>query len=93
MKATPSILQHEFIGLEVKVVRSSNPSCTGICGRVLDETQKTFTILHKEKEKVIVKGTSLFHFTLPDRSVIEVDGKVLVGRPEDRAKKVIRRHW
>jgi len=93
MKATPSILQHEFIGLKAKVVQGSNPSYIGILGRVLDETRNTFTILHKEKEKVIVKETSVFHFTLPDETVIEVDGKVLVGRPEDRVKKVVRRRW
>jgi ribonuclease P protein subunit POP4 len=93
VKVTPSILQHEFIGLKAKVMRSSNPSCVGISGRVVDETQKTFTILHKEKEKIIVKETSVLHFALPDGSLIEVDGKVLVGRPEDRVKKVARRRW
>jgi len=93
MKITPSILQQEFIGLRAKVVQSSNPSCMGICGRVLDETRNTFTILHKEKEKTVVKETSVLHFTLPDGSVIEVEGKVLVGRPEDRVKRVSRRRW
>ncbi len=93
MKITPSILQQEFIGLRAKVVQSSNPSCMGICGIVLDETRNTFTILHKEKEKTVVKETSVLHFTLPDGSVIEVEGKVLVGRPEDRVKRVSRRRW
>jgi ribonuclease P protein subunit POP4 len=93
MKITSSVLRHEFIGLKTKVAQSSNPSCEGISGRVLNETQKTFTILHKGKEKVIAKETSVFHFTLPDGSLIEIDGKVLVGRPENRVKKVIRRRW
>jgi len=93
MIVTPSILQHEFIGLEAKVIRSSNRSQIGIRGKVLDETQKTLTILHDNKEKRIIKGTSTFLFTLPDRTVIEVDGKVIIGRPEDRTKKAIRRHW
>jgi len=82
MKITPSILQHEFIGLKAKVVQSSNPCYVGIQGRVLEE-----------KEKVVVKGTAVFHFTLPDGSVIEVNGRALVGRPEDRVKKVVRRRW
>jgi len=93
MIVTPSILQHEFIGLEAKVIRSSNRSQIGIRGKVLDETQKTLTILHDNKEKRIIKGTSTFLFILPDRTVIEVDGKVIIGRPEDRTKKAIRRHW
>ena len=93
MTVTPSILQSEFIGLEAEVVRSSNKSQVGIRGKVLDETQKTLTISHKDKEKRVAKETSTFQFTLPDRTVVEVDGKVIVGRPEDRAKKTVRRNW
>jgi len=93
MTVTPSVLQGEFIGLEAKVVRSSNPNQIGIRGKVMDETQRTLTISHKDKDKRIVKETSTFQFTLPDRTVIEVDCKVIVGRPEDRAKKIVRRNW
>ncbi len=93
MTVTPTILQHEFIGLEAKVVRSSNQSQIGIRGKVLDETQKTLTISHNDKEKRIIKRTSTFQFTFPDKTVIEVEGKVLVGRPEDRAKKIVRKNW
>lgn len=93
MKITPAILQHELIGLKAKVVRSSNPCYLGICGRVTDETQRTLRILHKGREKVVVKQSSVFHFTLADGSLIEIDGKVLVGRPENRVKKVTRRRW
>ena len=93
MKITPAILQHELIGLKAKVVRSSNPGYLRICGRVIDETQKTFKILHKGKEKVIVKETAVLQFTLGDGSLVEIDGKVLVGRSEDRVKKVTRRRW
>ncbi|MBS7614251.1 ribonuclease P protein component 1 [Candidatus Bathyarchaeota archaeon] len=88
-----SFIQHELIGLETKVVRSSNRSQIGIRGKVLDETQKTLTVLHGNKEKRIIKETSTFLFTLPDKTVIEVDGKVLIGRPEDRVKKTLRRRW
>jgi len=93
LKITPAILQHELIGLKAKVVRSSNPCYLGICGRVTDETQRTLRMLHKGREKVVVKQSSIFHFTLADGSLIEIDGKVLVGRPEDRVKKVTRRRW
>ena len=93
MIVAPSLLQHELIGLETRVIRSLNRSQIGIRGKVLDETQKTLTILHDNKEKRIVKETSTFLFTLPDKTVVEVDGKVLVGRPEDRVKKPIKRSW
>lgn len=93
MKVTPAIIQHEFIGLKAKVVKSSNSNCIGILGRVVDETRNTFVISQDGKRKTVVKEQSVFHFTLPDGTVVEVDGKILVGRPEERLKKRIRRLW
>ena len=93
MSVTPSIVQHEFIGLEAKVARSSNPHLVGIAGKVFDETRNTFTILHGDRRKVIVKDTAAFEFALPDGAVVEIDGKVIMGRPEDRLKKRPRRLW
>jgi ribonuclease P protein subunit POP4 len=89
----PSIVQHEFIGLEATVVKSSNPSVVGISGKVVDETRNTFTILQDDKRKVVVKDTSVFNFVIPDGTVVEIDGKVLVGRSDDRIKKRPRRLW
>jgi ribonuclease P protein subunit POP4 len=43
------------------------------------------------KEKVIPKNNCIFIFTLPNKTKIQVDGKLLIGRPEDRIKKKIRR--
>ncbi|MBS7624219.1 ribonuclease P protein subunit [Candidatus Bathyarchaeota archaeon] len=94
MKNISHILQDEFIGLDVKVVKSTNPSCVNLRGRVIDETKNTFRIICKDgEEKVLIKENCVFHFTLLDKTIIEVDGKVLIGRPEDRVKKMIRRRW
>ncbi|RLI36895.1 ribonuclease P protein subunit [Candidatus Bathyarchaeota archaeon] len=94
MRVSPSILQHEFIGLRAKVVRSPNPYYKKVSGRVIDETRNTIVILNNKGErKVIVKEVAVFHFTLPDGTVVEVDGKAIVGRPEDRIKKRMRRLW
>jgi len=41
VKITPAILQHEFIGLNAKVVKSSNPNYVGIKGNVVNETHNT----------------------------------------------------
>ena len=35
------IIYHELIGLDAKVVDSTNPSVVGIRGRVVDETRNT----------------------------------------------------
>jgi ribonuclease P protein subunit POP4 len=93
MKVTASIVQHEFIGLDAKVVRSSNPQAVGIEGRVVDETRNTLTILHNDKRSVVIKDVSVFEFVMPDGTIVEIDGKVILGRPEDRIKKRPRRLW
>ena len=93
MKVTASIVQREFIGLETTVVKSSNPDVVGIAGRVVDETRNTLTLLHNGKRRVIIKDTSIFDFVMPDGTVVEIEGKVIVGRPEDRIKKRPRRLW
>ncbi len=93
MKITPALLQHELIGLDARVVKSSHPNYVGIAGKVLNETRNTLVIQHKNKKKIVVKGVAVFHFTMPDRTIVEIDGKVIVGRPEDRIKKRVRRRW
>ena len=93
MNVTPSIVQREFIGLETLVVNSSNPAMVGISGRVINETRNTFTIKQGNKMKVIAKDTSIFDFILTDGTIVEIEGKVIMGRPESRLKKRPRRLW
>lgn len=93
MKITPDLLRQEFVGLDAKVVKSLNPSQTSISGKIIKETRNTLVILHKNVEKAVVKDVAVFHFIMPDGTVVEIDGKAIVGRPENRLKKRIRRRW
>ncbi len=93
MRVTHTILQHEFIGLDAKVVRSTHPDYVGITGKVIDETRNTLVIRHKNKDKVIIKNTAVFHFILSDGTIVEIEGNAIVGRPENRIKKRPRRRW
>ena len=93
MRVTPAFIQNEFIGLNAKVVKSTNPNYVGISGKVIDETRNTLVIKHKNEEKVVVKNVAVFHFTMPDGTIVEVDGNIILGRPEDRLKKRLRRRW
>ncbi len=93
MRVTPDIIRFEFIGTEAKIVRSSDSGYVGIKGKVIDETRNTFTILQGNERKKIVKEVSTFQFKFPDGSIVEIDGVLLVGRPEDRLKKQVRRLW
>jgi len=95
MKITPeNIIQHELIGLFAKVVESKDPTLINFEGKIIDETQKTLLFLSKNgKIKRIPKAICTFYISLPDGITVKVDGKVLVGRPQDRIKKIPRKKW
>jgi ribonuclease P protein subunit POP4 len=93
MKVTPDIVRDEFIGTQGKVVSSSHNGYVGITGPILNETRNTFAIQHQGRLKNVVKEQAVFNFKFSDGTVVEIDGKLLVGRPEDRLKKSIKRLW
>ena len=88
MPITPkNLVRHELIGLDVEVKESSNKSHIGLSGKVVGETYSTLKIETNRGEKVIPKDIAIFIFMLPNGTKVQVDGKVLIGRPEDRIKK------
>jgi ribonuclease P protein subunit POP4 len=88
MQKPNNITMHELIGLETEITESKNHGMVGIKGIVIDETRETLKLRNeKGEEKVIIKNQSKFKFSLPDKEAVEVDGKLLVGRPESRIKK------
>jgi len=93
MKVTPDIVRQDFMGTEAKVAKSNHSSYVGIQGKVVDETRNTFTILHEGKRKIVAKESAVFHFKFSDGTIVEIDGRLLVGRPGDRIKRRIRRLW
>ena len=94
MKVTPDIIRYEFIGTAAHVAQSTHLGYLGLSGRVIGETKNTFTLdSEDDKPKSIIKGSSVFNFTFNDGTTVEIDGKLLIGRPEDRLKKSIKRLW
>lgn len=93
MKITPNILKHEFIGTQSTISQSSHADYVGLSGKVVNETKNTFSILHNNKVKRIIKNSAIFRFKFCDGTIVEIDGNLLVGRPEDRLKKNIKRLW
>lgn len=94
MSITPkNLVKHELIGLKVKISNSNNYSLIGLKGMIIDETYNTIKIETKKdkKEKIIPKLGTTFIFHLPNGKKVEVDGKVLINRPEDRIKKKLPR--
>jgi ribonuclease P protein subunit POP4 len=88
MPITPAnLVRHELIGLKVKIAKSTDKTQKGLTGKVIDETYNTLKIETKNGEKTVIKKNCVFIFTLPNKVKVQVDGKLLVGRPEDRIKK------
>jgi len=93
MRVTSDVIREEFIGLQGKVASSQHTGYVGIRGEVMDETKNTFVIQHEDKKKIVVKDSAVFNFKFSDGTVVEIDGKLLVGKPEDRLKKTVKRLW
>lgn len=93
MQITPeNILRHELIGLRVRVAESTDSMLRGLSGTVVDESYNMLVIETKKikklaAEKRLSKQNSVFIFALPNRVKVKVEGRLLVGRPEDRIKK------
>jgi ribonuclease P protein subunit POP4 len=93
MKITPDVVRSEFIGTQAEVSGSPHEGYIGLSGRIVDETRNTFTITNRKKAKRIVKENAVFRFIYSDGTIVQIDGKLLTGRPEDRLKKMIKRLW
>lgn len=88
-----NLITHELIGLEVEVAHDRNPYNINIRGIVIDETRNTFLININGKTKRIIKKDTILRFKISKDKIVEVDGGILVSRPEDRIKKRIKRGW
>ncbi|MCW4047023.1 MAG: ribonuclease P protein component 1 [Candidatus Bathyarchaeota archaeon] len=93
MKVTTDIIRGEFVGTEAKIVKSPHADYVGLHGEIIGETKNTFTIMHGGKAKSIIKDQAVFNFKFSDGTIVEIDGNLLVGRPEDRLKKNVKRLW
>lgn len=80
------MVRHELIGLEARVVRSTDPGLLNVNGKIIDETRGTLVIEHLGVPKVIQKAAVVLCITLPSGEEVEVDGEKLVARPEDRVR-------
>jgi ribonuclease P protein subunit POP4 len=78
-----NLLRHELVGLEVKAKAGSKT----IEGVVDEETEKTLRIKTPKGVETVVKDSGALEFRLPGGAVVAVEGRLLMGRPQDRVKK------
>jgi ribonuclease P protein subunit POP4 len=79
------IVKHELIGLECEIVSATDPTLVGKRGTIVDETMNTLLIATPKGEKRIPKKIVVLKLKLNKEEVL-IQGKRLIGRPEDRVK-------
>jgi len=93
MNVHPEILSYEFIGTTMRITKSTNSSEVGLSGVIVNETRNTFVIAATTGPKRVAKASITLNFIFQDSTIVEVEGRLLTGRPEDRLKKTVRRLW
>ncbi len=83
-----NLLQHELIGLRMKVLDASDPNLVGKEGVIVDETRNTIDLKENKEIKKVPKKESTIRITIPKGEKVKVKGTELVARPEDRVKKL-----
>jgi len=78
-----NILLHELIGLEAKVIESTNKNIIGIHGTILDETKSMLILDTKKGIKKIQKDHSEWKFSSNFNDII-VQGNKIRKRSHDR---------
>ena len=85
-----NILRHELLGLRVKAKPLKGEYVHA--GEVVGETRNMVKVLREDGRVVMLpKNAYLFEFTLPSGERVLVEGSMLIGRPEERLKKKVRR--
>ncbi len=82
------LIFHELIGLKIEVVYSPNICELGIRGKVVDETRNLLIVRSNSSLRRIEKRYRVFKFVLPCGKRAYVCGSSIVGRPEERVKRV-----
>ncbi len=79
------IFRGEIIGKKIEVIKSSNKSLVGLSGKVVDET-KNMIIFDSGK---MIQKESVWINVMDGKKTFEIDGRLLIAKPEDRLKKAV----
>lgn len=77
---------HEWIGMDARVLKSPNPTESGISGMLCNETKNTVEIEENDNVKTIAKVGRVFELGNRDMK-FKINGSYAVFRPEDRIKE------
>lgn len=83
-----NVLRHELIGLEAKIVESTDPSLAGIKGTIVFETKNTLTIRTGDKTRQIAKSAAKKIEVATQTGACFISGSSMIARPEDRVSRL-----
>lgn len=92
MLSYENIIKGEYVGLNVEINKTSGTNEEMIKCLIIDESKKTFKIENENGIKTIIKKNSIITIRKKDKSY-NIIGDILVGKPEERVKKKIRKKW
>ncbi|MEM2021937.1 MAG: ribonuclease P protein subunit [Zestosphaera sp.] len=88
-RSARNLKYHELAGLEVRVISHTDSSLTNVLGCVVGETRNVLKVLKDGRIIHVPKAGGVFTFKLENGTNVLVDGDALVGRPEDRMKRLV----
>jgi len=74
---------HEFIGLDVEIIQSSNTQQVGMKGRIVDETKSVFVLSSENEIKKLPKENAVWRFSLGKKK-IDLNGNMISKRSFER---------
>ena len=88
-----TLVRHELVGLDVRVVSASNPDVIGVSGEVVTETTRTLGIETDGQVSHVPKESATFEWTLPSGEVVRTAGERLLARPARRTERTGDSRW
>ncbi len=90
MTSPENVLVHEIIGLDAKIVESTDPTLEGISGSIVFETKNMISIRSDldSSVKQIAKRAAKKIEIKTHFGVCFISGSSLIGRPEDRISRL-----
>ncbi|PSP62252.1 MAG: ribonuclease P [Halobacteriales archaeon SW_8_66_22] len=88
-----TLVRHELVGLDVRVVSASNPDVIDVSGEVVTETTRTLGIETDGQVSHVPKESATFEWTLPSGEVVRTAGERLLARPARRTEQTGDSRW
>lgn len=88
MTSPENMLVHEIIGLDARVVESTDPTIAGVRGAIVFETKNTISIRTDSSIKQIAKRSAKKIEIKTHSGACFISGSSLIGRPEDRTSRL-----